>query len=59
MMPGLTMGESASFHNHVLIWSMSFHRDPGGRVWWWKKKANSCFRVRQTEVHIPTPSPAK
>lgn len=38
MMPGLTMGESASFHNYILIWSMSFHRDQGGRDGWWKKK---------------------
>lgn len=30
MMPSLNMEESASLYNHVLIWSVSLHRGPGG-----------------------------
>lgn len=57
MMPSLNMEESASLYNHILIWSMSLHGDPGGKMMCWEKK-NLKFQS-QNEVHTQISSPAK
>lgn len=56
-MPSLNMEESASLYNHILIWSMSLHGDPGGKMMCWEKK-NLKFQS-QNEVHTQISSPAK